>query len=571
MIIVLPTCIHDYKLALLNLEHALRLEEGHRTAFQCVLAVELKDPVEVIRLVDAAEALFTSVKLFHVEPYRGDPAWPCPQNFMWQRVARWLSHAGNLHKWFWWEPDCVPLEKGWMDKLAKAVESQPRPIAAAEAWQEGTGHYPAGCAVYPPKVSRYFKAALLTVTNPWDVIAQQEDGVLAHTHNISNLICHRTGREGTRFTSMADVRRLIPEGSILYHKCKDGSLAAVLAGRQPEPVGDGSIERSSIHTQAVARGWQSGTFAFPYERDTVHFNPSIVRRSDDGLLLITRRSRQIPGGSHSDLTIWRVRESSMTVYGMAAPKLTTREGEQWEDPKAVLSSDGVLLIACANWRHHDNKPIRQALLRVSADLQTAEAGAPLNHPDPSRHEKNWAPFISRENHACFVYSINPHVVTWLDKSEHRNSTLPLAWPFGEPRGGTPPVLVGGEFITFFHSSLPWRKPKRRYYMGAYAFESRPPFRITRMTVEPLLVGSEEDPRVLGGPLVVFPNGAVLSGPDSYPSDRMSLNSRQVDGRAWTLSLGVNDEQCAWLRIPHSDIDRALVPVELHPELIKESV
>lgn len=574
MIIALPTCTHDRKLALLNLEHALRLENGQRTPFECVLAIEKMDSWE--DLLRAAQSLFTTVRVFHVEQFRGDSAWPQPQNFMWQRVARRLSHENCPHRWFWWEPDCVPLEKGWMSKLQEAVEFQPRPIAAAEAWQESTGHYPAGCAVYPPKVSRYFKAALLASNHPWDVVAQQEDGVLAYTHNISNLICHRTGREGTRFNSMEDVKRLIPECSILFHKCKDGSLAAVLAGRKPDAIGDGAIPRPSIHEQASKRGWQSGTFAFPYERDVVHFNPSLVRKPDGELLLITRRSRQIPGGAHSDLTIWRVHEPSMTVHGMIKPELPCKEGEQWEDPKAAWV-DNVLTLSCANWRHHNKLPIRQAIIGFDPSLRNAYLLHPLTSPNLARHEKNWCPFvIGKEDRLAHVYSINPHVVYHSEQGEFvriesRNSTLPLAWSYGEPRGGTPPVLVGSEYVSFFHSSLPWMKPKRRYYMGAYCFESKPPFAITRMTVEPLLVGSEEDPRVLGGPLCIFPNGAVLSGCGPYPSDRVAINPRLIEPREWTVVLGVNDEACSWLRIPHADLERLLMPVELHPELIKEPV
>lgn len=102
-------------------------------------------------------------------------------------------------------------------------------------------------------------------------------------------------------------------------------------------------------------------------------------------------------------------------------------------------------------------------------------------------------------------------------------------------------------------------------MGAYAFLAQPPFPITRVTTEPLLVGSEEDPRVLGGPLVVFPNGAVLTGPDPWPYDRIALEPRMIDCRCWTVVFGLNDEACGWLRITMSELEERLVPVELHSD------
>lgn len=551
MIIVLPACHHDAKLALNNLEHALRLEEGAKVPFECVLAIEASAGMEVHRpgLLKAAQALFTTVQVFHVEQFRGEAMWPRPQNFMWQRVARRLAYERNPHRWFWWEPDCVPLEKGWMRRLADVVSAQPRPVAGAVTWQQETGHYLAGVAIYPPSCSRLFCTALNAVDQPWDVAAQHHDAILDSTHDISALICHRPDKEGAHFETMADVKRLVPEGSLLYHKCKDGSLAAVLDGRKPEPLGLGSIPAPSIHVQAAARCWQSGIFAFPYEDKTVHFNPTCIRAADGQLLLITRRSRQIERGNHSDLVLWRVHEPSMTASGGTVIGLPVAPGEQWEDPKAVMF-DGRLYLACANWLHQGGAPIRQALLRLDEGLKRGERQAWHPSPDAARHEKNWCPFV-HDGKMEVVYSIQPHVVM----GRAANAPIMLAWAYGEPRGGTPPVRVGGEYISFFHSSLPWRKPKRRYYVGAYGFAAQPPFRVTRCTTEPLLIGSEEDPRVLGGPCCVFPNGADLR-----------------DGK-WLLVAGSNDEQAIWAQLLHADLERLLVPVELHAELaqVKEEI
>ncbi len=561
MLIVLPTCQHDIKLAIINLQHALRLEEGRQTEFECLLVVERsKDVDSKLKELEAdSAALFSKVQSYYVDPYRGDPAWPRPQNHMWQRTARSLSMARIPHRWFWWEPDCVPLEKGWMSILAKAAEGQARPVAGAVASQPNIGHYLAGPAVYPPRASRYFPQALNATDEPWDIAASRLDGILGQTHDISHLIKHDTSREGTHFETMDDVRRLIPDGSILFHKCKDGSLAAVLAGRKPEPLGPGSVSQPSIHDQASENGWESGTFAFPHENGIVYFNPSVVRDVNGQLLMVTRRSKEIPGGSHSDLVICKVREPFMTVHSPIVPRLPRADqGDQWEDPKAIWdSSPDRMLISCAQWRHGSMNKIGQDFIRLSADMLTAErvfqprltfGGQHAHTANSTGHEKNWCPFW-HDGKLWFVYSLNPHIVFRAEDGLHEKlPALPLSWPYGEPRGGTPPIKVGSEYITFFHSSLPWRKPKRRYFIGAMAFEAKPPFRPTRWTVSPILAGSEDDPRILGGPLCVFPNGADFK-----------------DNR-WTIVLGVNDEQCAWLRMSNFDLDERLVPVELHPEL-----
>ena len=79
-------------------------------------------------------------------------------------------------------------------------------------------------------------------------------------------------------------------------------------------------------------------------------------------------------------------------------------------------------------------------------------------------------------------------------------------------------------------------------MGAYTFEAKAPFEPLRMTHEPLLIGSEHDPRVFEGPLVIFPGGAI----------------RQDD--SFLVVFGVNDENCGWVKIPEKDLEGLLQSV-----------
>jgi predicted GH43/DUF377 family glycosyl hydrolase len=147
-----------------------------------------------------------------------------------------------------------------------------------------------------------------------------------------------------------------------------------------------------------------------------------------------------------------------------------------------------------------------------------------------------------------IYLTRPHeIVKWNQWNEpgevyKTEETNPL-WTHGDPRGGTPPVLVGKEYWSFFHSSLPWLHQKRRYFMGAYAIEAQPPFRITRMTSLPLLTGSKQDVWHPPQPLVVFPCGAIHRN------------------KTWLISMGVNDLMSAWIEIPHDDLVHLMRPVK----------
>ena len=74
-------------------------------------------------------------------------------------------------------------------------------------------------------------------------------------------------------------------------------------------------------------------------------------------------------------------------------------------------------------------------------------------------------------------------------------------------------------------------------MGAYAFEAKAPFRITRSTTIPLLHGSKNDPRVYEFPLVIFPGGSLF---DEEKQEHLVV-------------FGVNDCRSGWIKIPHDDL------------------
>ncbi len=151
-----------------------------------------------------------------------------------------------------------------------------------------------------------------------------------------------------------------------------------------------------------------------------------------------------------------------------------------------------------------------------------------------RSEKNWQ-FFSHNGRLHFVYSIVPHIVVSVDQyfrtdNEYRSDT-PLNWPWGEAlRGGTPPMRVGDNYLSFFHSHAAHREKYRRYAMGAYMFEAKPPFAIKAISGA-LLRASDQDPSTPNKqsphwmPLVVFPVGAWIE-PQS-----------ETD---YFVALGVND-------------------------------
>lgn len=150
-------------------------------------------------------------------------------------------------------------------------------------------------------------------------------------------------------------------------------------------------------------------------------------------------------------------------------------------------------------------------------------------------EKNWAPF-DYEGFPHFIYSDSPRVIWNPFKRQAIIPNQSLSWGYGQIRGGTPAIPYKDGYITFFHSAKnqndgEWHHG-RLYYMGAYVFESKPPFRVTHMTQVPIMRGETlyDNPQHPGLIVVVFPAG-VIESEDSF-----------------FVSMGINDSCNGVIRV-----------------------
>jgi len=317
-------------------------------------------------------------------------------------------------------------------------------------------------------------------------------------------------------------------------------------------------EIPSIIEQAYP--WRAGFFDFGKAKrdDVTYFNCAILERGDTDWLIVRR-------------AVWRP-GLKMGQNGLMAFKLDSRlvpqvgfkihmpgtESEHFEDPRCCIHAKNLWISAC-NFIVYGTQNSRwtgahQVLCKVDPESwRGTERFDPVygkNGPSlhgnihaagntQDVHEKNWL-WFSHEGALYMIYCAVPHIVTrWSDdvKFHAEWTTAPnyMPWRYGEIRGGTTPILAGGEYWTFFHSSLPWIGKKRQYHMGAYAFEARPPFRMTRITTRPIISGSTNDEWLPGKPPCVFPCGAIYRNKD------------------WLVVGGSNDLSCFHIRIPHAEL------------------
>jgi hypothetical protein len=268
---------------------------------------------------------------------------------------------------------------------------------------------------------------------------------------------------------------------------------------------------------------QQAEHQIPFIIDLGHegFNPCIFQFH--GRLLMAWRKGWSPG------RIWIGElDSDFRVISSRQLQLTGVDGnpnDGFEDPRFLVGGGKLWIVF--SWVRGGRS--RQSFARLDPNLRIDEHFY-IDRPT-GRHEKNWQ-FFSTDGTIRAVYSILPHTIGCFDGDEYgftHATEPPLHWNWGQPRGGTPPVRVGDEFFSFFHSSRNWN-----YVAGFYAFSAFPPYQITRWPSDPCLVARRDIWRTWG-PAVVFPIGALF------------------DDGIWLVSYGWHDTHCCLAAFRHSDL------------------
>ena len=188
----------------------------------------------------------------------------------------------------------------------------------------------------------------------------------------------------------------------------------------------------------------------------------------------------------------------------------------------------------------------------------------ITQVDQTRHmEKNWTPFAREENgemKVYFGYSINPHKILKMKSPQRAEMDHPiypanitfqkLPWDekkWGTLRGGTPAILVDGQYLAFFHT-LFWQKPMAWYAMGAYTFEADPPHRVTAVSAVPILFKNCYRSFLDPNKRVLFPAGLVLG--------------KDEDKDVLHVSCGMGDKRISVLTFDKEALLKSLAPVPL---------
>jgi predicted GH43/DUF377 family glycosyl hydrolase len=314
--------------------------------------------------------------------------------------------------------------------------------------------------------------------------------------------------------------------------------------------------------------WETGIVGLPSHPDYTYFNPAITKAPDGRVLMFTRRCKDKRREDSdyfrekNDIVVFDLDEKTMRATSMTPLGLRKQEPmEQFEDPRIIRFGNGYGLSCCAFVQGRSYA--HQSLFLLDENFNCVNRYDPIYGHNMAQamgnsgHEKNWL-WFSHDGSPHMIYSASPHKVIQMDGllnpvKEFETNVFDQHWKYGEVRGGTNPIRVDDVFWTFFHSSVKWAVHKRRYFLGAYAFEAKPPFRIVRFTGIPLLTGTSAEHWWPGLPEVVFPCGAYFDG----------------DNKQFVVSYGVNDVLCGYLKIPLTDLESASKQLRYPMDIVSE--
>ncbi len=212
------------------------------------------------------------------------------------------------------------------------------------------------------------------------------------------------------------------------------------------------------------------------------------------------------------LALCRLTPTLQVVPGSVVPLSDSiQAGGDWHADARFCTFGGRLFL------HYNTgfRPQPNQIYLVEIDPDTLLARGPARElvlTGPRRQvEKNWMLF-AHDDDLWAIYSISPHVVLRVELGEsgpiicrqvycQEWNVTPYLKQFGEPRGGAPPVRVGDEYVSFFHSSFRVRPLRRlllrlqqkprdktlRYVGSLYGFAAEPPFTPLWMRTAPVLL------------------------------------------------------------------------------------
>jgi hypothetical protein len=188
-----------------------------------------------------AKPMFSFVESIVVKVPQDKQKWPVAPNLMFYFAARQIEETYKF-PWLWFEPDAVPLKPTWLTEIADMYEKCPKRFMGSHIPSKGEPDLPpihmSGCAVYP--VNAYSGLnKFASADKAFDV--SSADFTIPRSMNCP-IMQHFWGKRdlSPTFSETKDIldkenvvtMDFIYRESVMFHRCKDGSLIDLLIKRK---------------------------------------------------------------------------------------------------------------------------------------------------------------------------------------------------------------------------------------------------------------------------------------------------------------------------------------------------
>lgn len=234
----------DYPQAIALLDWIRELDD--KLPNPCLIVTEA-DAVreQVYETYQLARHIFSSVKVIQCPHRLPNESWPYGANWQFETAASFIEQ--NIRKPFLWcEPDCVPLEKGWLGEIEAEYFEAAKPFMGcviAPGRQDLPGLMISGTAVYPANAWSKIQPCLNGGGKAWDVAAAE---VMTREGRHSKLFFMIWGNRHDGPPTFVPEKRIIdspntltldriPGDARFFHRCKDNSLIWLLRSFRQKP------------------------------------------------------------------------------------------------------------------------------------------------------------------------------------------------------------------------------------------------------------------------------------------------------------------------------------------------
>lgn len=233
MIIVFPISLNDQELALKNVKWWNELGgcKSHECLFIPDARCSQKEPV-----LEELKKCFNQVHVFQARAEID--GWPEGANYMFRTATAWLSTSFMKWTYFMWmEPDAIPLQAGWADKIEDEHLRNKKPFTGDRVQVEDIPLHMSGIGVYPNPLHAYAGEAYRAVDVAWDMAGK--DQIVPRAH-FTKLIEHAWKHPS--FSDLSELNTQIRKEAIVFHASKDGSLIDLLRSKKgKETISPASI------------------------------------------------------------------------------------------------------------------------------------------------------------------------------------------------------------------------------------------------------------------------------------------------------------------------------------------